>query len=435
MNKKSAIFNVCRSKFCLLLLAAWLTALFGGGVPVAHGQAAVFLLDTSQSMQDSDPKRLAPGCVATVGEYLQPGDKLGIITYSTDTHVVRDLAPPEPGKMPDLSAVPYEGYTNTGAAMQQAVEMLRNDTDPKRSIVLLTDGEIMLPSSDSTLHSAQQFSENMERAAQLNIPVYILSLASGPNERDYKLYSGYAKWQVVRGDELVPKTRELASEIFSAPASAQTDTSKEETPPTNSRSKGWAWLLAGLGVAVIGVLYWLTGRKSNVPTDKAVSAVTSPPVKTKKPPLVKVEEPTVIIEPPMPKAAPPPKLAPAVAAKQSYTGKVVLYVMKLATDEDIPPLEYNLYRRGKGQAITLAEIINGCGLKHKFPGADKIVFNPIRDGIIVFNNSDATVTKRGNIVLRNNGTDLYYDEKIHIAFSDETSEMVIIYKSLKPNER
>ena len=117
-----------------------------------------------------------------------------------------------------------------------------------------------------------------------------------------------------------------------------------------------------------------------------------------------------------------------------YRGKMSIYVTKTPDDSDIEPLSYNLFRRAKGKEITLEEILQGCGVKLKFPGAEGILFGPLNHGIYVQNHSDCTITKRNDILLKGAQTEMYFDEGIHIAFADEASEMILMYKSLKPKE-
>lgn len=543
-------------------------------------QAVVFLLDTSESMNESDPPKAAPDSVAVMAAALNPADSVGIICFNTESAVVRPLAPlgTEP---PVLTDINYAGYTNTGAAASDALAMLEECPDKERRIVIVTDGEIMLPGADATLHSSQQFAADMERAAQSGIPVHILSLANGPSDRDYKLYAGYATWDTVPSDELILKSRELALQQFKPcsleiPVAKETDTTgrilelkganplpgaqqitaritaanpgtitvngtvsaparshiidldgtktkwsiKADFPPdtrikTDIRAKidgritgeaqksrfssavdvlitpvrnaateesfldspvfegktvrlklngeectgtvangsikvqlphaqgdsiraedirfedlGFSFtgenaavipihrpgflslLLTLLGVGIIGWLYRSLRRKKEEPAQ----IVTAPPT-APRPTETKTTE----------------KLIPPVSrpAADHYDGKLDIYVTAAPIDEDIPPLEYNLFRAG-GKPITLADIMDGTGLKIKFPGAENIIFSPGKRSLDVDNRSDATLTKRGNIILKGRKTDLSYDERIHIAFADEKSEMIVIYKSLKP---
>ena len=167
------------------------------------------------------------------------------------------------------------------------------------------------------------------------------------------------------------------------------------------RGGRWPMYAALFGIGVIALLLWLLRSKAR-----------------------KREE----------RAALPPA-GKALNPQTAYSGKLVLYITKTPDDTDLPPMEFNLFRQSRGQEITVEEVLKGCGVMLKFPGAEQIVLGPVRRGIYVRNQSDCTVTKRGNILLKDGTTELGSDERLHIAFADEVSEMIMIYKDLKPERR
>ena len=77
-----------------------------------------------------------------------------------------------------LQGINYAGYTNTGAAMKKAVETFSADGEVNRSIVIISDGEIMLPTSEQTLASVKSFQEGMADCRKAGIKVYMLALDS-----------------------------------------------------------------------------------------------------------------------------------------------------------------------------------------------------------------------------------------------------------------
>ena len=567
----------------------------------------MFLMDTSQSMNDSDAIRTVPDAIRAMMASLEPSDRAGIFTYSTWTTPVLPLTGVQPGQLPDLSGVAYQGYTNTGDAMTQALVALEKGNGKQRRVVLVTDGEIMMPDSEGTLRSSQQFAECMERASREGIPVYILTIKNGPDDWEYKLYGGYAKgetvsvgqivmksWELMRdelhtcgmeleiekkmdasgkissltakvpvpgaarlqvtvisskpgrvafGGQLPQKPERVQSQQLSAvqgdtlnlqadyPADtelklvvvpavdgvlkAEADPSRLDRgvtvriTPTVSETDGTSllsdesfqgktvhltlngqetegtvqdgvicailpetdsneilvedirfeelgfhffgtnmartsvprrgilpWLLAGLGLALLGFLLWLHKRKQEEQGEK-VSAIN--PVPTPVPPVKEKPAPPPVIGTAAEKPEPEEKIEPEPMQEEKetnhYRGKLAFYVTATPDGSDIPPMDYNLFRRSNGQEISLEELLKGCGVKLRFPGAGDIIVGPLRHGVYLQNKSDCTITKRGEILLKGRQVDLYYDEKVHIAFSDEKSELIMIYKSLKPNEK
>ena len=573
------------------------------GMPVGSCQDVIFVLDTSLSMIESDPVRTAPDSIRAMASSLDNTDRAGVITFNSGTATIRPLSQMTADPLPGLSTVPYVGYTNTGAAVTEALRELGQGNGQKRSIVIVTDGEIMMPDPDSTLHSAQQFAAGMEKASHEGIPVYILAIKSG-REEDYKIYTAYAKDISVPIQDLLMRSRELMREelhtcgielpleqqigasgeitglsadiplpsvertklllLASQPGQASIgdgsfkppdrvlefqvlspqgkhlefraaypkgtqlkldavpevdgslavetavswlgdEVTLQVTPVTGSGSKILAdkyfdgrtvhlkvngveregrvkvgvitlavprenadsitvedirfdelgfhflgvnmaraplsrngflpWLIAALGITVIGLLVWLLRRKGEqaepVGAPKRVEQEPLPVPKKTSPPPPKPEP----VKEPEPPQAPEMEPAPAAKPEKFYRGKLSIYVTKTPDDSDIEPLSYNLFRRAKGQEITLEEVLKGCGVSLSFPGAEDITFGPLKHGIYVENRSDCTITKKNDILLKGTQVEMYFDEGIHIAFTDETSEMIIMYKSLKPKER
>lgn len=119
-----------------------------------------------------------------------------------------------------------------------------------------------------------------------------------------------------------------------------------------------------------------------------------------------------------------------------YAGKLKIYVTKLKEDIDIAPMEYNLYRRFSREEISLAEILHQCGIELKLEGADKIIFSPgAQKALVLANNSDCTILKNRELLIKNYNTMIYYNERFYITFEDEFSEAILEYRSIKPSER
>lgn len=119
-----------------------------------------------------------------------------------------------------------------------------------------------------------------------------------------------------------------------------------------------------------------------------------------------------------------------------YAGKLKIYITKLKEDIDIAPMEYNLYRRFSREEISLAEILHQCGIELKLEGADKIIFSPgAQKALVLANNSDCTILKNRELLIKNYNTMIYYNERFYITFEDEFSEAILEYRSIKPSER
>ena len=128
-------------------------------------------------MVESDPLRLIPETVLEMSAILPRNCAVGIYSYSDEVHKLQPMA--GLSGLPSssfLQQINYAGYTNTGAAMQQAVAAFSSDGEIARCIVIITDGEIMLLSSGETLASVKAFQEAMTACRERGIKVYMLAL-------------------------------------------------------------------------------------------------------------------------------------------------------------------------------------------------------------------------------------------------------------------
>lgn len=115
----------------------------------------------------------------------------------------------------------------------------------------------------------------------------------------------------------------------------------------------------------------------------------------------------------------------------SYKGKLLLYATKIVEDEYIEPREFNLFRMNADK-IPLSYILEKCGITGIFPNAKNIFIRPDNREILIENNSDCTITKRNVIVEKGGKVELYYNDSVNIASKDETEELIVVYRSLKP---
>lgn len=129
----------------------------------------------------------------------------------------------------------------------------------------------------------------------------------------------------------------------------------------------------------------------------------------------------------------PLPVAPSVF---DFSGKLNIYIVQAPDDSDIGPQVYNLYRLFSKKEITLAEILEKCDIKLLFAGADKITFKPgANKALLLTNQSDCTILKNRELIIKNRSCLIYFEEKITISFEDEISELVFHYKNVKPSER
>ena len=60
-------------------------------IATANPKEIVFLLDTSVSMNDTDPDKLSPDCIEALIRLLSDEDKFGLVTYNDNLQLVEPL--------------------------------------------------------------------------------------------------------------------------------------------------------------------------------------------------------------------------------------------------------------------------------------------------------------------------------------------------------
>lgn len=558
------------------------------------GKEVVFVLDSSGSMKSNDPNRLAIDSIAQL-VYTLPSDyKVGLIAYNTDAVLV--LAPVEDSQretlMNQVERVNYDGYSNAGAGLTQAVNLLLADKAKDKTIVLLSDGEIKMKNSDATAQSLATYQAAAAQAAQNGIIVHVIGLGPDMENTDNSIFAASAqtggeiyhtphavgiqnaissiledKLQIRQTTAAIMDTdgsmENLSVDIPFAHASKvrvllagnteiknlntnfQADSAKQingkrysliemayptsdkmtlsfsgapgsriqvtvipeysvfpkaevayedHLPPadqpqnyydrkaaitykfydaqnpnvqlwteayfnhgklpvkTGDASEGTALedgrLIVMLSVTKGGTISCQFDY-SKLPVNVigtnhlSVDLEGPPTVPPKKPPyglfalaaavLICIVVIIWYVRRPKP-VLPPPEDKPE-PSKYSYVGKLNIYVTRSPSGYDIAPLSYNLFRLPSTKVISLGEILESCGVKEQFMGADRIYFKSgVGRSLILTNNSDCTVMKSREILMKKKSYQLPMDAKVDVTFEDEISELTFQYKDLKPSE-
>ena len=183
---------------------------------VAECREFVFLLDTSNSMNNSDPMHRAPECVNWMTANLSEDDEVGIIYFNDNPVVLRPLTTLKKQQTFSFD-INYSGRSNTGDALLSAIDMLSPNPNTERNIIIVTDGEIALNTPELTLQSIEKFQSGVRQAEWAHIPIYILNLRYKGDQSNYHLYTGYAKDIPVPQWELMTSARTLMHNDFHTP--------------------------------------------------------------------------------------------------------------------------------------------------------------------------------------------------------------------------
>ena len=122
--------------------------------------------------------------------------------------------------------------------------------------------------------------------------------------------------------------------------------------------------------------------------------------------------------------------------RYAFAGKIVVYVLKSADGNDIPPSSINLYRREGKEPFSFAWVKDKCRIGEDLKDADKVIFSGGRDNTLCVRNcGDVTMFNGKTILLRNEKYTVNYEEKLLMIFNNGEFELEIHYKKLKPSER
>ncbi len=131
-----------------------------------QGDSVVFVVDCSGSMTGNDPNGQVKDGIVQMLTALPSQTQVGLVAYQGDLLLDIPLTSID-ALSQALSANPleYGGYSNAGLAMERAVSYL---PEGEGHLVLICDGEILLPSETATSHGESQFQEALEQGYGLH---------------------------------------------------------------------------------------------------------------------------------------------------------------------------------------------------------------------------------------------------------------------------
>lgn len=157
-------------------------------------KAVVFLLDASGSMKTNDPGRYAIDSIAQF-IYTLPSDyQTGFVAYNAEVCASHPLtgSAHRAEIMQAAEAVQYAGYSNAGAGMAEAVEILLGSPATKRDIVLLSDGECLMENDDATQRAYTAYQEAAAKAAENGIRVHVIGLGEEMEDTENSIFQAAA---------------------------------------------------------------------------------------------------------------------------------------------------------------------------------------------------------------------------------------------------
>lgn len=245
----------------------------------------VIVLDASGSMKSTDPQGHRYEAISQfTGLLAEQGNVLGGVVFHTD--VAEEEAPTlimdQAGKnvITDvLESVPSNGgWTNTGAGLSRAVEMIKTNADlALPSVILfLSDGNTEMPTTEETEASKDQKAEALQEARELGIKIYSVCLNANQSADVSEMQQlADATGGVFKEVEKAEDLQDVFNAFYNLIYGTSTITLVDEVFPDSGRLETM-FDVPGLGVEEVNIIiYGNTTKHSLIRPDKSESTVTA----------------------------------------------------------------------------------------------------------------------------------------------------------------
>lgn len=158
-------------------------------------KAVVFTLDASNSMNGNDRNRLAIDSIAQLIYSLPSNYVVGVVAYNTDVVAAQGMA--DSGSrdsiMKAADSVRYTGYTNAGTGLTKALELLDTVEASEKTVVMLSDGEIVMQDDAATAVSSGQFENAVTEAKNSGVVIHVIGLGADMENKANTIFSASAE--------------------------------------------------------------------------------------------------------------------------------------------------------------------------------------------------------------------------------------------------
>lgn len=194
-----------------IAIIIFISFLFTLNIVFASSREIICLLDTSVSMNDNDFNKLAPDSINLVLNVASNEDKVGFVSYNDIVQCVEPLESDRSKILNSINNVTYEGYTNAGAGLEKAISLFSDEENKKKYVILITDGEIMLPNDIDTLNSISLYEKALQEAADKNIKIITVAIGGKQNAPDVNVYGSDKQkiYEANTANDLLQVTRQI----------------------------------------------------------------------------------------------------------------------------------------------------------------------------------------------------------------------------------
>ena len=158
-------------------------------------KAIVFAVDASNSMNGNDRNRFAIDSIAQLIYSLPSNYYVGVVAYNTDVIAAVGMSDSEnrDSIMAEANSVRYIGYTNAGAGLTKAMELLDTIDAAEKTVVMLSDGEIIMQDDTATALSSSQFQAAVTQAKEKQVVIHVIGLGADMENKENTIFSASAE--------------------------------------------------------------------------------------------------------------------------------------------------------------------------------------------------------------------------------------------------
>ena len=158
-------------------------------------KAIVFAVDASNSMNGNDRNRFAIDSIAQLIYSLPSNYYVGVVAYNTDVIAAVGMSDSEnrDSIMAAANSVRYIGYTNAGAGLTKAMELLDTIDAAEKTVVMLSDGEIIMQDDTATALSSSQFQAAVTQAKEKQVVIHVIGLGADMENKENTIFSASAE--------------------------------------------------------------------------------------------------------------------------------------------------------------------------------------------------------------------------------------------------
>ena len=140
----------------------------------------VFLVDASKSMGGRGDNAIMDFVRQIL--YSLPSDvRAGLVVYNTEIQDIAEVGSPPEKIERILGAAEYVGYSNAGQGLKQSISLFSDEKDVERHVILVSDGEIDMRSTEETEASREEFVQCARQAADKAIKIHIVAVEGIPD--------------------------------------------------------------------------------------------------------------------------------------------------------------------------------------------------------------------------------------------------------------